>query len=130
MNKRFVGYFQNMYLKSLVEAKNAKWQRTEEPARVGDLCLIAEPNQKRRNEWPMGIITEIKEGRDGFVRNCKLRTTKGEISRSIRSLVFLRHVGEEAQLSKEQDSEEGPHGQDGGVPEEGDDPPPPSQSSA
>lgn len=104
---KFNNLFKDIYLRSLIEAKNRMGLKKEEPIRVGDLCLVAEPNQKRRLDWPLAIVTKVTEGRDGFVRNCMLREANGkEISRSIRSLVFLRHVGEDAQLKSERDLHE------------------------
>ena len=39
--------------------------------------------------WPMGTVIEVFEGRDKKVRNCRLRTVNGEITRPIQRLVPL-----------------------------------------
>ena len=88
--KEFVKLFQHQYLSGILERK--KWKRLEESIRVGDLCLIHEVNSKRR-DWPLGVVDEVMESRqDGLVRNVRLRVKDGYVTRSIRSLIFLRHL--------------------------------------
>ena len=44
---------------------------------MGDVVLIAE-DKLPQNRWRMGVCTELRPGRDGLVRSCKVRTlTKG-----------------------------------------------------
>lgn len=54
----------------------------------GDLVLIKEDNIPRL-KWPLGLVTDVFPGKDGFVRSVKLRTSKGEITRSIQRLYNL-----------------------------------------
>ena len=38
--------------------------------KVEDIVLLRE--ETSRNKWPMGRVTAIQEGNDGFVRNVKI----------------------------------------------------------
>jgi len=88
--KEFEKLFQHQYLSGILERR--KWKKLEESIRVGDLCLIHEVNVKRR-DWPLGVVDEVMENRqDGLVRNVRLRVKDGYVTRSIRSLIFLRHL--------------------------------------
>jgi len=86
----FQSLFQQQYLSGILELK--KWRKVEESIQLGDLCLIHEANLKRR-DWPIGIVEEIRTNpADGLIRTVMLRTDRGLIPRSIRSLVLLRHL--------------------------------------
>ena len=90
LTKRFRTLFQEQYIAELREYK--KWKKLEEPTRVGDLCIMTEPNQKRR-EWPLAVVDHIiSNQQDGLVRSVRLRLADKYVTRSIRSLVFLRHL--------------------------------------
>ena len=90
MIKEFNSLFQDQYLSKMLELK--KWKKEEEPVKVGDLCLITDPSRKRR-DWPIGVIDQLMQNRqDGLVRSVKVRVADGTITRSIRSLIFLKHL--------------------------------------
>ena len=82
--------FVDQYLALLREFK--KWNKLKEPTEVGDLCLLAEPNQKRRN-WPLCVVDSVvSNAQDGLVRSVRLRMADKYVTRSVRSLIFLRHL--------------------------------------
>ena len=56
---------------------------------VGDVVLIREDDVKRNN-WKLGRVEKLIEGRDGVVRGAELKTTqKGAIGRICRPLQKL-----------------------------------------
>ena len=82
--------FQDQYINSILERK--KWKKETEPVRVGDLCLVHEPGRKRR-DWPLGVVDQLITNRqDGLARSVRVRMADKTVARSIRSLVFLRHL--------------------------------------
>ena len=58
-----------------------KWLEERPPLKVGDIVLISEDNVKRGN-WPLAIVEEIYQGKDGLVRTATLRTKMGKRLRS------------------------------------------------
>jgi hypothetical protein len=90
------------YIDSLMRLK--KKVRLEEEPQVGDLVLISTPVTKR-TQWPLGVITKLKPGLDNLVRNVEIRTSDGLITRSIRSLVVLRHLDELDQRVEDDDNQ-------------------------
>ena len=47
-----------------------KWNKIVRNFKVGDIVLLRE--ETSRNKWPMGRVTAIQEGNDGFVRSVKI----------------------------------------------------------
>ena len=58
------------------------------PPKIGEVYLI-KSDEKNRGEWPMGVVTELFEGRDGVVRGARLRTSKGHMERAVQHLYPL-----------------------------------------
>ena len=60
--------------------------------------VMSEDNVKRNN-WPMGMVTEVHEGANGFIRTVTLKTQKGTLNRSIQKLHLLEghkeHINDE-----------------------------------
>ncbi len=56
--------------------------------KVGDVVLVERENSKRQ-EWPIGVITEAIPGRDGVSRLFRLKTTKGVILRPAQRLFVM-----------------------------------------
>ena len=50
--------------------------------------LIMEENTPR-NVWPLGVITQVKEGRDGIVRSVCIRTKATTLVRPVTKVVLL-----------------------------------------
>ena len=64
--------------------------------------LISEDNVKRGN-WPLAIVEEIYQGKDGLVRMATLRTKMGKRRRSVQKLYLLEeaHTVEESLQNSE-----------------------------
>ena len=62
--------------------------------KVGELVLVANQNLPR-TVWEVGVVTKIKESRDGKIRTVYLNTAKGTIARSVQHLSRLEADSEE-----------------------------------
>ena len=97
--KQFKEQFKNQYLDSLLRLRN-NVQSKKQPE-VGDLVMMALP-QKKRHEWPIGIVHETQPGIDNKARMLLIRVPGGFVRRSIYSVVVLRHIEEcDRQLERE-----------------------------
>ena len=55
---------------------------------VGDVVII-KSDQRNRGEWPLGIVEQLYEGKDGVVRAVKLRAGKSFMERPVQHLFPL-----------------------------------------
>jgi hypothetical protein len=55
---------------------------------VGDVVII-KSDERNRGEWPLGIVHELYEGKDGVVRAVKLRAGKSFMERPVQHLYPL-----------------------------------------
>ena len=62
--------------------------------KIGELVLVANQNLPR-TVWEVGVVTKIKESRDGKIRTVYLNTAKGTIARSVQHLSRLEADSEE-----------------------------------
>ena len=74
------------YLQSL--QRRPKWTATRRNLRLGDIILLRDDAQ-RRNNWPLGRVTEAIESEDGRVRKANV-----EIARDGEKKVYLRPIKE------------------------------------
>ena len=67
--------FWKRYLREYIPQlqKRMKWTRERKSVKEGDLVLVIDENSPRK-QWPMALIVETREGRDGLVRSVKLRS--------------------------------------------------------
>ena len=72
----------------------SKWSTARRNVKVGDLVLVAEENTSRGN-WPLGVILEVNEGRDGLVRSAKVKVGSSTKVRPIVKLCLLEASGSE-----------------------------------
>ena len=56
--------------------------------RKGSAAIIADEN-KNRNTWKLGIVSDLIKGKDDVVRGAKLRTANGVLERAIQQLYLL-----------------------------------------
>ncbi len=77
--------FRKEYLALLVTRSGRKHQST---IQVGDVVLVGSDN-KKRFEWPLGLVTELLPGKDGNVRVVKVKTTMGVFTRPLQRLFPL-----------------------------------------
>jgi hypothetical protein len=75
-----------LYLPEL--QKRVKWTDLYTNLKKGDLVLLSDVNTPR-NLWPLGIVQEISEGRDGLVRSVRLKTRTSELVRPITKVILL-----------------------------------------
>lgn len=85
LRKELRGRFLKEYLAMLVNRYPKKVTRK---LRVGEIVLVGHDNMKRI-EWPLGRVIELKPGLDGVCRLARVKTEKGEITRSVQRLYPL-----------------------------------------
>ena len=73
------------YLTALRERHTHIVSGKPRPLNVGDVVIIRSED-KNRGKWPLGIVEELFEGRDGKVRAVKLRAGKTFLERPIQHL--------------------------------------------
>ena len=78
--QQFWNRFQREYLQSLM--RRARWRSKERQFKVGDIVLMMDSNLAR-GKWNLARVVEVYPGRDGVIRNVKLRTKSGEYKRSV-----------------------------------------------
>ena len=76
----------NQYLPEL--QRRQIWQDTKSNVKVGDLVLLLDENTPRRL-WPLGLVVDVREGRDGLVRSVRVKTKSIELVRPISKIVSL-----------------------------------------
>ncbi|MCP4460192.1 MAG: hypothetical protein GY816_19535 [Cytophagales bacterium] len=74
----FWSHFYNNYLINLRERPMQGHLKPKEPT-VGQVVLIKEKTP--RNQWKMGLITEVLPSKDGYVRSVILRLPSGATTR-------------------------------------------------
>ena len=68
--------WQNEYLKELQEVHtHRKVSNNEKAAVVGDVVLVRNQNLPR-GSWKLGVISEVKPGKDGLIRTAKVELVK------------------------------------------------------
>ena len=76
------------YLAALRERHTHIGQGKPRPLNVGDVVIIRSED-KNRGKWPLGVVEELFEGRDGKVRAIKLRAGKTFLERPIQHIYPL-----------------------------------------
>ena len=82
--KRFI----TEYVPKLIATGRSKWQKKESQIKKDDIVLIVE-NNVPRGKWILGRVLEVFPGKDGIVRNVRLKTENGELKRSIQKCCIL-----------------------------------------
>ena len=73
------------YLRSLRERHLLKHGDKKCTLAVGDVVVIQSP-ERNRNCWPLGIVEQLIEGRDGVIRGARLRAGRSHLERPIQHL--------------------------------------------
>lgn len=73
------------YLVALKERQNCNGKGKASSLNPGDVVLIRS-DEKNRGKWPLGVVVELFNGRDGVVRAVKLRAGKTFLERPIQHL--------------------------------------------
>ncbi|CAL8068579.1 unnamed protein product [Orchesella dallaii] len=74
--------FRREYLSQLVQRTKKK---PEYGIKLGDIVLVGSDNRKRF-EWPLGLVTELIPGRDGKIRVARVKTKTGIFLRPLQRL--------------------------------------------
>ena len=91
---RMIQHIANQFWKRWVKEyvpelqKRVKWNHPEENLKVGDVVLICEETTPRFL-WPLGLVVEVKVGRDGLVRTVKVKTKSTILTRPVSKIVKL-----------------------------------------
>lgn len=78
--------WENEYLTSLQERK--KWRREKENIKIGQLVLLKSENHPPAH-WALGRIIQVYPGKDGLIRNVKVKTASGEFLRAIQKICIV-----------------------------------------
>ena len=70
--KHFWDRWINEYLTELREFHRCNNRIPERQVKLGDVVLVHD--KLKRNHWRIAVVEELYEGRDGFLRGCKVRT--------------------------------------------------------
>ena len=76
------------YIPKLIATGRSKWQEMKYQVKKNDIVLIVE-NNVPRGKWNLGRVLEVFPGKDGVVRNLRLKTQNGELKRSIQKCCIL-----------------------------------------
>jgi hypothetical protein len=68
-----------------------KWHDKKRNFRIGDLVLVADENTTR-GLWPLGLIDDVKVGRDDLVRSVCVKTKSTTLIRPVSKIVLLEGV--------------------------------------
>jgi hypothetical protein len=77
--------WKEQYLLQLRNFHNFVNPTSENNLKTGDIVLVEGP-KKSKLLWDIGVVEEIITGRDGHVRACIVRTSKGQFRRAIQLL--------------------------------------------
>ena len=76
------------YLRALRERHNLKHETKLATLKVGDVVIIKN-DERNRGKWQLGVIVQLLTGKDGIVREAKLRAGKGVLERAVQQLYPL-----------------------------------------
>ena len=86
--EQFWSRFVQEYLTNL--QPRPKWYRSCANLKVNDIVLVKEMQQNYRPDYPMARIIAVHPGKDGLIRNVKIKLADGRtFTRDIRKLVPL-----------------------------------------
>ncbi|XP_054724195.1 uncharacterized protein LOC129234242 [Uloborus diversus] len=83
--KQIWSQWKEQYLLQLRSAHNFLDPHSQQNLKIGDVVLVEGP-LKNKLLWDMGVIDKVLIGRDGNVRACIVRTSKGCLRRAIQLL--------------------------------------------
>ena len=68
--------------------RRPKWLKVERSIQKGDLVLVSD-QVSPRGSWPLALVMDTTEGRDGLVRSARLKTKTSVLVRPISKLILL-----------------------------------------
>ena len=101
--------WQREYLTGLREQNSSQKNKNISGERVARGRVVLIHDETLRNQWKLGVIIQLHQGKDGLVRSVTLRTAKGNlISRPIEKLYPLEVLAEEDNLQDSKDKFKNP----------------------
>ena len=101
--------WQREYLTGLREQHSSQKNKNISGERVARGRVVLIHDETLRNQWKLGVIIQLHQGKDGLVRSVTLRTAKGNlISRPIEKLYPLEVLAEEDNLQDSKDKFKNP----------------------
>ncbi|GBN94576.1 hypothetical protein AVEN_251192-1, partial [Araneus ventricosus] len=85
------GKWKNNYLMQLRNAHNFVNSSPVRDLKKGEVVLL-EGTTKSKFLWPLGVIEDVIVGRDGHIRSCIVRTSKGQLKRPIQLIYPLEII--------------------------------------
>ena len=91
---KYIQYLANQFWKKWVKAylpelqKRSKWHDPHSEVKVGDVVLLLEETTPRYL-WPLGLVVDVKKGRDGLVRTVKIKTRSTVLVRPLSKVVKI-----------------------------------------
>ena len=80
--------------------RRSKWVKPTRNVKVGELVLVGQTGLPR-GLWPLAVITEVVEGKDGVVRKLRVRTRTVDKLVSVVNIVPLELGMREAESDSE-----------------------------
>ena len=68
--------------------RRQKWSKEKRNFKVNDLVLVCDEGTPR-HLWPLALVEDVKEGRDGLVRSLRLKTKSTILVRPVTKVVLL-----------------------------------------
>ena len=91
---KFIQYLANQFWKRWLKEylpelqRRSKWCARQENIKVGDVVLLCEENTPRFL-WPLGLVIQVKEGRDKLIRTVKVKTKSTVLVRPVSKVVKI-----------------------------------------
>ena len=84
--------FYSRYLAEYVPLlqQRPKWQKERENIKVNDVVLVVD-NTSPRGQWPLGLVVDVKQGRDNLVRSVMVKVGNTVKTRPVTQIVHLEH---------------------------------------
>ncbi|XP_048253302.1 uncharacterized protein LOC125381119 [Haliotis rufescens] len=78
--------FLREYLPTLM--RRSKWRTQGRQLQIGDIVLLMD-NNAPRGKWDLARIVDLFPGKDGIIRNVRVRTKNGEYNRSVQKCCLI-----------------------------------------
>ena len=76
------------YIRSLRERHYQRSGKQIAYPKIGEV-VITRDEDKKRNEWKLGVVSGVIEGKDNVIRGVRIRTSKGNLERAVQHIYPL-----------------------------------------
>ena len=76
------------YVRGLRERHRQRIGEQTSRPKVGEVVIVWDED-KNRNKWKLGIVSELIEGKDKVIRGAEVRTANGKLERAVQHLYQL-----------------------------------------